>query len=513
MAATKASSPVEALSAHMQSVPRKETYSKPTPDEWEAVRLTIRQFYIDENKTLSEVSELLEKLYGFRASPKQYKNRFKQWGLWKNLSTRDAARLIQMKASRDSIGKTSTFVRSGQKLDLDRVQKTIRRSKNRVSKSAAEEKPPKLGRPEPAPPACNQPSRVECRTPSPEPTAIKADLDPDLLDILDSNGFHDVDGTVLDHAFSNSGSEAFLTHTSDSFMPFTPSEAGQCEPFDSCRYEDPYVEVIWQCYARALHKLALRSECVRTNTHSDPVLRRFRRKNTLLAVLEPILAANGHQIMRRLFLTNFVATFQHRPEFNQFAQGVRQTLDQAFTDIETSLHLDGDAVLESALQYLGLQSYTRRFIEANEDRNTTESSPLSSGGSITIPKIECCDSLSPDIDLPSPRTEMPPTPPPSCRDYEQSPRADELEAAAFAYHLGELDTAESRLQAFTGFEGAVSTKGQVLMRLAWYCSSCVQRESGRAEEAERSLMQATRGSTFYPETDGTEWDEVSYLFM
>lgn len=52
----------------MHQISRKETNYKPAPEEWEAVRLTIRQLYIDENKTLSEVSEILETLYSFRAS-------------------------------------------------------------------------------------------------------------------------------------------------------------------------------------------------------------------------------------------------------------------------------------------------------------------------------------------------------------------------------------------------------------------------------------------------------------
>jgi hypothetical protein len=70
MASTTASSPVATTpsSAHMHSVSRKEAYYKPSAEEWEAVRLTIRQLYIDENKTLSEVSKILGTLYSFRAS-------------------------------------------------------------------------------------------------------------------------------------------------------------------------------------------------------------------------------------------------------------------------------------------------------------------------------------------------------------------------------------------------------------------------------------------------------------
>lgn len=52
----------------MHSVSRKEAYYKPSAEEWEVVRLTIRQLYIDENKTLSEVSEILGTLFSFHAS-------------------------------------------------------------------------------------------------------------------------------------------------------------------------------------------------------------------------------------------------------------------------------------------------------------------------------------------------------------------------------------------------------------------------------------------------------------
>lgn len=430
--------------------------------------------------------------------PKQYKNRFKQWGLWKNLSTRDAARLIQLKESRDSIGKTSTLVRAGQKVDFDRVEKTIRRSKNRVPKSAAEEKPPKLGRAEPAAPARNQPSRVECRTPSPEPFAGN---DLDMLDSLDPTCPRGSDNTL------NNDYNDFVP-ASDSFVPFSSlSDAVPFVPFDASHFEDPFVEIIWDCYARTLHKLALRCEWLRTSSLSDPVLERFRSDNALLAILEPLVATNGRRIMRESFLANFLSSFQHRPELSEFASGVRQDIEQALMDTKTtSQHA---TVIERALQYLGLQTYTRRFIRTAKDIDPADS-PTSSEDATLM--NEGPDGLSPDVDFPSPGTEMPPTPP-SCNDYDNGPDTNEFEAFAFAFHLGEIDTAEMRLRALTSHEGSVSTKGQVLMRLAWYCLSRVQRETGRAAEADGSLMQAVRGSTFYPAADGTDWDEVSYLFI
>ncbi|KAH8755387.1 hypothetical protein F5883DRAFT_571193, partial [Diaporthe sp. PMI_573] len=429
------------------------------------MQLTIQKLYIDKNKTLSELSKILGTQHSFHASPKQYKNRFKQWGLWKNLSTNDAARLIQIKVSRDSIGKTSTFMRAGQKLNFNRVQKTMRRGKRRSPKRAAEERLPKLSRPEPATPACNQPSKVECRTPSPEPLDAKEELD--LLDILDPNGLCG-DSMDLDYDLSGFGFDTFhYTHVSDSILPFSShSDAGQFDPSDACHYRDPRVEVIWDVYTRVRHKLALRCKWLRTKALSDPVLKLFRRDNALLAMLEPLIATNGNHAIRELFVANFVSSFLHQPEFLQF-----------------SLHV--------ALQYLGLQTYTQRFIERMQHRDPTNSPP-SSDERMSSLKTETSDGLSPDVDLSLPRTQMPFTPP-HCNDYNNRPSTDNFKAAAFAYHLGETETAKARLRALTCYDGLGSTKGQVLMRLAWYCLSRVQREFGRIDEANRSLIQAIQG--------------------
>lgn len=405
--------------------------------------------------------------------PKQYKNHFKEWGLWKNISTRDATKLIQMKASRDLIGKTSTFVCAGRKLNLNRVKKNLHRSGNKI---AIEEKPPA---------DCGKPSRVECRTPSPEP--LSGDVDLDLLEGLESNSI--VDTTALDRAFGNSTSDISHTHVSDSLESFIPDNVEQFKPSETS--EDPYFELTWECYLRVHHKLALRCEWLQTNALSDSLLRRFRRNNTLLAMLEPIVALNQHSIMRLLFLANFVSAFIHRPEFSTFTQHVQQTI-QADT-------LHHATVIENALQYLGLQTYTRRFI-GREEHSDTPGSPPSSGESISAANIESSNNnVSPGAV--------------SFNHDDKGPDPADLEVAMFAYQLGETDTADMRLRALTCYEGSISTRGQVLTRLAWYCYSCIQRELGRCDEANRSLIQSIRGSTFYPATNGTEWDEIGYLFM
>ncbi|ROW16107.1 hypothetical protein VPNG_01969 [Cytospora leucostoma] len=489
-----------------QHISRKETLHQ--PEEWELMRPIIRELYIDEKRTLADVSHTLEVTYNFRATPKQYKNRFKQWGYWKNLSTRDASRLIQMKASRESMGKTSTFLRSGQKVDLDRIQKSIRRSRNRAPKSKA--KDISLKRTEAKPEqtaALNLPSGIECRTPSPEPPPAQEDLslyDPNVQFI----------SPHIDYEFDNFGEDAVQPQASRSHTldAFTPSVAGQLERFDNYHYHDPRIEVIWDYYSTALRKLALISGRLRSSVEPDPGLQLFKHKNTLLAILEPVIPKEQLHL-RELFLRNLSETFSDRPEFPQFAQHVMET-------IGVGSPMSGGATdvvsqeIDAALQFTGIPtgSFTRRFLEAKNGRNASGLQPSPSDEHIVVATgADIADSLSPGNTSPSPGIEFPITPP-SSEHTEDGPQVIDLEAATLTCNLGEIIEAEVRLRGITAYEGSVSTKGQVLIRLAWYCLCCILRQSGRTEEAVMCLIQAVRGSTYYSETNGTEWEEVSYLF-
>lgn len=64
MSSTPDPSPQE--EAPSQQISRKETFHQ--PEEWEAMRPIIRQLYIDDKKTLTEVSKALEVSYNFRAT-------------------------------------------------------------------------------------------------------------------------------------------------------------------------------------------------------------------------------------------------------------------------------------------------------------------------------------------------------------------------------------------------------------------------------------------------------------
>ncbi|KUI54710.1 hypothetical protein VP1G_02066 [Cytospora mali] len=487
----------------LQHIPRKETSHQ--PEQWEAMRPIIRRLYIDDKKTLAEVSQTLETSYNFRATPKQYKNRFKQWGYWKNLSTRDASRLIQMKASRDSMGKTSTFVRSGLKVDIDRIQKTIRRSRNRAQKTPAKANSPKTPEPEPEQTATpNLPSGIECRTPSPEPPPNK-----DNFPIFDP---HAQFGTPdFDYDFADFGADAIQPQLSNALDVFTPSVAGQLEHFENYPYHDPRNETIWDFYSTALRKLALAHTRLQSSAEPDPGLQLFRYRNTLLAILEPVISPEQLRL-RELFLHNLSATFSDRAEFPQFAQHVTQA-------IGVGSPIGGGATdllaheIDTALQFTGIhaQSFTRRFLEAKTGQNSTESQSPLSDDNIIATEPENSEALSPSTASSSSGLEMPVTPPGSDHT-EDGPQMNDLEAATFAYRLGEITTAETSLRGITAYRGRVSVKGKVLMRLAWYCLCCILRQSGKTVDAEGCLIQAVRGSTYFSEINGTEWEEVSYLF-
>lgn len=451
--------------------------------------------------------------------PKQYKNRFKQWGYWKNLSTRDANRLFQLKATRDSIGKTSTFVRSGQTVDIDRIEKTIRRGKNRPPKTLVKARSRDNARkPDPKQAATlGLPSGIECRTPSPEPTPTKDDLP-----IFDANAHFDTPDFEYDFATFGAGAiQPQLSHPLDTF---TPSVTGQLEHFESYHYHDPRIEIIWDFYSTALRKLALAHGRPQSPVDTDPGLQLFRHRNALLAILEPIISTERLRL-RELFLHNFSATFLDRPEFPHFAQHVIQAVgvgtpaspaspaspvSSGTTDFLTQ-------EIEAALEFTGIptKSFTRRLLEARSGTNTYSQSPLSDENiAATTGGPESSEALSPSTasSISSSGLEMPVTPP-SSDHTEDGPQFFDLEAATFAYRLGESVAAETRLRGIATYEGTVSPKGQVLMRLAWYCLCCIHWQSGKTEDAESCLIQAVRGSTYFSETNDTEWEEVSYLFV
>ncbi|KAI1340344.1 hypothetical protein F5Y15DRAFT_55400 [Xylariaceae sp. FL0016] len=95
---------------------RKKTHS---PEVWETLKSDITRLYIDENKRLKDVMEIMEKTRGFRASQKMYKTKLTQWKLFKNNRQADVANLLYLQRHRQAIGKESTFRRNGKMVDIE----------------------------------------------------------------------------------------------------------------------------------------------------------------------------------------------------------------------------------------------------------------------------------------------------------------------------------------------------------------------------------------------------------
>lgn len=421
-----------------------------------------------------------------------------------------------MKASRDSLGKTSTFVRSGLKVDMDRIQKTIRRGKNRPPKLPEKVRLPTKPEAEDGKAVTpNLLSGIECRTPSPEPAApAKEELsifDPQIMQL---------DTSDVDYDFAKFEVDIIQPQLPHPLDVLSPSVSGQLGQLASYQYHDPRIDIIWDCYSTALRKLALAHarDLSPADSVPDSGLQLFMYRNTLLAILEPIISTDKLHL-RELFLHNLSATFSGRPEFPQFAQNVLQAIGVGSTEEGAAADRLGQEI-DTALQMTGIypQSFTRRFLEAREGRVATASQPPLSDENAVATRAESSEAPSPSTEsspsssFSSSGSETPVTTPTFDRT-EAGPQLHDLEAAAFAYHLGEFDTAEAGLRGIAVYEGtSVSAKGQVLMRLAWYCLCHILRQSGRLEDAEGCLVQAVSGSTYFSETNGTEWDEVSYLF-
>ncbi|KAK0111484.1 hypothetical protein ONS95_001839 [Cadophora gregata] len=88
--------------------------------DWERHRLLIKQYYMDEGKTLNEVINAMRN-HGFKATAKMYKSRLKRWGLEKKHKESDMVVILHKKNQRDAIGKKSSFQLRGRDLNMEEV--------------------------------------------------------------------------------------------------------------------------------------------------------------------------------------------------------------------------------------------------------------------------------------------------------------------------------------------------------------------------------------------------------
>ncbi|KAM0199502.1 hypothetical protein ACHAPI_003264 [Fusarium lateritium] len=141
--------------------------------EWEKKRPVITKLYQEEKRPLKEVMEVLEREHGFTAtnsfgfldvnrkidqfgSVKMYKSRIWKWGLDKKLKSDEVLAILILKTERDAQGKTSEFTIRGQPVDLDNINRYVRRNPQLVARFHAG-----------VVPSIQTTLEVQCQTPPP----------------------------------------------------------------------------------------------------------------------------------------------------------------------------------------------------------------------------------------------------------------------------------------------------------------------------------------------------------
>ncbi|KAI1842486.1 hypothetical protein JX266_011381 [Neoarthrinium moseri] len=71
------------------------------PTDWEEKRGVITRLYSSENRPLKEVMEIMEREYGFHATMKMYKHRFKRWGVVKYVNALNARKIARLERDDD----------------------------------------------------------------------------------------------------------------------------------------------------------------------------------------------------------------------------------------------------------------------------------------------------------------------------------------------------------------------------------------------------------------------------
>lgn len=483
-------------------------------------------------------------------SPKQYKIRFKQWGYWKNLSTQHANSLLEMKKSRESLGKPSTFVRSGQKLEQIRIERTIRRSKARASTKSESPSEPNTAESlvavlrAPDVPKKSLPTGIECRTPSPEPQ--RNDIGNTSFDSYDTlRPKQYLDACCLLEAYN--------------------MEA----PADSPEQHDDYLDKlkILELGSRKFSKAYVSWESQTLPDHFLSGLQAFKRRNRWLAVLEPAILDKTQLCVAHL--QNLAATFLNCPKLSIFIhQYVLPAIEHAESNggmgrlarqVDDFVHM-GINLLNLSPETISLLSHASnsnrkqmndgfRFPSRYHDLlnpavfhgslGTVDESILTfepfdfDMAEIPLANSDGCSpattafspsdvALSPStlFDGLSPGTEadviIPDMKPMSARCYIgdwESCYLRELNLCVSLYYSGNITSAVTGLRSVASSVCSSTARGKVLTRVAWYCLSCIHQQEGMGEQAGRCLLEAVRGSLQFRDDRGEEWHEVSHLFL
>ncbi|KAK1992757.1 hypothetical protein LX36DRAFT_752801 [Colletotrichum falcatum] len=131
-----------------------------TDDVWNCHRSIITRLYREENKSLKQVKQIMERDYNLFATERMFKTRIKSWGLDKKLKEAEVLRMLRLKRERDAAGKKSRFSIRDQEVDWERVAHYLSRRPDLRNESRNLHQDSMAARLD-----------VVCRTPSPGPSA------------------------------------------------------------------------------------------------------------------------------------------------------------------------------------------------------------------------------------------------------------------------------------------------------------------------------------------------------
>ncbi|TDZ54639.1 hypothetical protein CTRI78_v006198 [Colletotrichum trifolii] len=130
---------------------------------WETKRPIITRLYQEEKKSLKEVMEIMERDYHFVATVKMYKSRIWKWGLDKKLKGDEVLAIMLLKRDRDALKRPTEYRIRGQLVDLDNINRYLKRNPSLMAKFRAGQTP-----------SVQTALEVTCRTPSPPPSPPRA---------------------------------------------------------------------------------------------------------------------------------------------------------------------------------------------------------------------------------------------------------------------------------------------------------------------------------------------------
>lgn len=127
-------------------------------EKWEEKRPLITRLYQVERRSLNEVMQILKR-DDWDPTVKMYKSRIWKWGLDKKLKSDEVLAILLLKQERDAQQKPSQFTIRGQPVDMDNINRYVKRNAGLLHRVRAGERP-----------SVQSSHEVACYTPPPSPS-------------------------------------------------------------------------------------------------------------------------------------------------------------------------------------------------------------------------------------------------------------------------------------------------------------------------------------------------------